>query len=170
MLTQPTINHLRSLKLDGMVRAFEEQLGTPIAHGLSFEERFGLLVDRELAWRDTRRLDRLLKQARLKFPGACVEDIIIDASRGLDASLLASLGTGDWIRHGHSVIATGATGAGKTWLACAFGRQAARLDHGLVGQVHPRSVIAHADDDDPLRGPRSGEDHAARHDLQAGRG
>jgi len=54
MLTQQTLTRLKGLKLDGMARAFEEQLVQPASHGLSFEERFGLLVDRETAWRDTR--------------------------------------------------------------------------------------------------------------------
>ena len=58
MLTQQTVTHLRTLRLDGMARAFEEQLTQPVATGLAFEDRFGLLVDRELAWRDTRRLHR----------------------------------------------------------------------------------------------------------------
>ena len=75
MLTQQTLTRLRSLKLDGMARAFEEQLTQPASHGLGFEERFGLLVDREVGWRDTRRLERLLKLAHLKFPSACLEDL-----------------------------------------------------------------------------------------------
>jgi hypothetical protein len=92
-----------------MARAFEEQLTQPASHALAFEERFGLLVDRETAWRDTRRLERLLKQARLKFPGACLEDVDTRAVRGLDARLIASLANCDWVRTGQSVIATGAT-------------------------------------------------------------
>ncbi len=149
MLTEQTITRLRALKLDGMVRAFEEQLGTPIAHGLGFEERFGLLVDRQINWRDTRRLERLLKQARLKYPGACLEDINTDASRGLDAGLIASLGSGDWIRHGQSVIATGPTGAGKTWLACALANSACRQGFSAYYARLPRLLeelrIAHGD-------------------------
>src|SRR6266542_905977 len=117
MLTQHTLTRLRSLKLDGMARAFEEQLTQPASHALAFEERFGLLVDRESAWRDTRRLERLLKQARLKYPEACIEDLDTRSARGLDARQLASLAGADWIRSGHSVLITGATGLGKTWLA-----------------------------------------------------
>ena len=149
MLTEQTITHLRTLKLDGMVRAFEEQLGMPIAHGLSFEARFGLLVDREISWRDTRRLDRLLKQARLKYPGACVEDLNTALSRGLDAGLIASLASGDWIRHGQSVIATGATGVGKTWLACALANSACRQGFSAYYVRLPRLLeelrLAHGD-------------------------
>lgn len=149
MLTQQTITHLRALRLDGMARAFEEQLGQPVAHGLGFEERFGLIVDREIAWRDTRRLERLLKHARLKHPGACIEDLNTDASRGLDAGLIASLAAGDWIRHGLSVIATGPTGVGKTWLACALGNAACRQGFSALYTRLPRLLeelrIAHGD-------------------------
>ena len=149
MLTQQTVTHLRALRLAGMARAFEEQLGQPVAHGLGFEERFGLLVDREIAWRDTRRLERLLKHARLKHPGACIEDLNTDASRGLDAGLIASLAAGDWIRHGLSVIATGPTGVGKTWLACALGNAACRQGFSALYTRLPRLLeelrIAHGD-------------------------
>ena len=126
MLTQQTVTHLRPLRLDGMARAFEEQLTQPVATGLAFEDRFGLLVDRELAWRDTRRLERLLKQAKLKYPEACIEDLDTRSARGLDARQLASLAGANWIRAGHSVLITGATELGKTWLACALGQAACR--------------------------------------------
>lgn len=149
MLTQQTLTRLHALKLDGMARAFEEQIGQPAAHGLAFEERFGLLVDRESAWRDTRRLERLLKQARLKHPSACMEDLDVRASRGLDARLLASLANCNWVRGGQSVIATGATGLGKTWIACALGNQAARQGFSVLYTRFARLLeelrIAHGD-------------------------
>jgi DNA replication protein DnaC len=149
MLTQHTLTRLRSLKLDGMARAFEEQLTQPASHALAFEERFGLLVDRETAWRDTRRLERLLKQARLKFPGACLEDVDTRAVRGLDARLIASLANCDWVRTGQSVIATGATGLGKSWLACALGQQACRQGFAVLYTRFARLLeelrIAHGD-------------------------
>lgn len=149
MLTQQTLTRLRSLKLDGMARAFEEQITQPASHGLSFEERFGLLVDRESAWRDTRRLERLLKQARLKYPSACLEDLNTRAVRGLDARLMASLASCDWVRAGQSVIATGATGLGKSWIACAFGHQACRQGFSVLYTRFTRLLeelrIAHGD-------------------------
>ena len=149
MLTQQTLTHLRSLKLDGMARAFEEQITQPVAQKLSFEERFGLLVDRESTWRDTRRLERLLKAARLKYPSACMEDIDVRAARGLDARLLASLASCDWVRGGQSVIATGATGLGKTWIACALGQAAARQGFSVLYARFARLLeelrIAHGD-------------------------
>ncbi len=109
MLTQQTVTHLRTLRLDGMARAFEEQLTQPVATGLAFEDRFGLLVDRELAWRDTRRLERLLKQAKLKYPDACIEDLDTRSARGLDPRQLASLAGADWIRSANNILITGAT-------------------------------------------------------------
>lgn len=149
MLTQQTLTRLRSLKLDGMARAFEEQITQPVAQKLSFEERFGLLVDRENTWRDTRRLERLLKAARLKYPSACMEDIDVRTARGLDARLLASLASCDWVRGGQSVIATGATGLGKTWIACALGQAAARQGFSVLYARFARLLeelrIAHGD-------------------------
>ena len=149
MLTQQTVTHLRTLRLDGMARAFEEQLTQPVATGLAFEDRFGLLVDRELAWRDTRRLERLLKQAKLKYPDACIEDLDTRSARGLDPRQLASLAGADWIRSGHNVLITGATGLGKTWLACALGQAACRQGFAVFytrfGRLLEELRIAHGD-------------------------
>jgi len=149
MLTQQTVTHLRTLRLDGMAHAFEEQLTQPVATGLAFEDRFGLLVDRELAWRDTRRLERLLKQAKLKYPDACIEDLDTRSARGLDPRQLASLAGADWIRSGHNVLITGATGLGKTWLACALGQAACRQGFAVLytrfGRLLEELRIAHGD-------------------------
>jgi DNA replication protein DnaC len=149
MLTQHTLTQLKSLKLDGMARAFEEQLTQPASHDLSFEERFGLVVDREISWRDTRRLERLLKQARLKYPDACLEDLDTHAPRGLDRRLVTSLAACDWVRAGQSVIATGATGLGKSWIACALGNQACRQGFSVLYTRFTRLLeelrIAHGD-------------------------
>ncbi len=149
MLNQHTLQLLTQLKLDGMARAFEEQSSQTHAASLSFEERFGLLVDREFTHRDTKRVDRLLKQAKLKVAGACVEDIDYRAGRGLDKRAMASLSTCDWIRHRHSILITGATGCGKTWLACAFGQQACRQGFSVLYVRVPRLFeelrIAHGD-------------------------
>ena len=149
MLNHHTLQLLTQLKLDGMARAFEEQSSQTHAASLSFEERFGLLVDREFTHRDTKRVDRLLKQAKLKVSGACVEDIDYRAGRGLDKRLMASLSTCDWIRHARSVLITGATGCGKTWLACALGQQACRQGFSVLYVRIPRLFeelrIAHGD-------------------------
>lgn len=149
MLTQQTLTRLRGLKLDGMAHAFEDQLAQPTSHSLAFEERFGLLVDREVTWRDTRRVERLLKNARLKFPTACLEDLDTRISRRLDARQIASLGSCDWIRAGQAVILTGRTGVGKSWLACALGTQACRQGFSVCYARFNRLLeglrIAHGD-------------------------
>ncbi|MFP3613152.1 ATP-binding protein [Paraburkholderia sp. SIMBA_050] len=116
MLMHQTLSQLKALKLDGMARAFEEQVSLTASTSLSFEERFGIVVDRELAWRDTRRLERLMKAAKLKNPQACIEDIEYRQSRGLDQRVVATLAGCDWIRNAQNIIRSGPTGAGKTWI------------------------------------------------------
>lgn len=149
MMTHHTLTQLRALKLDGMARAFEEQLPLTSSDSLSFEERFGLLVDREITWRDSKRLARLLKAARLKSVSACLEDIDYRASRGPDRRLIASLASGDWIRAAQNVILTGKTGCGKTYLACALGNQACRQGFSTQYVRLPRLIealrVAHGD-------------------------
>ena len=127
MLNEQTLNQLRALRLDGMVAALSDAATHITASELPFEQRLALLVQREVDWRDSKRLERLLKAARLKVSSACLEDIDWRASRGLSREVITSLAGGDWLRHGHNVLLTGATGCGKTWLACALGQQAARL-------------------------------------------
>lgn len=87
-MNEHTLTQLRSLRLDGMVRAIEEQATSTAASALGFDERFSLLVQCEVAWRDERRVERLLKAAKLKVSSACVEDINWRASRALDRSLV----------------------------------------------------------------------------------
>ena len=125
MLKQQTTEQLHALKLTGMLDALEQQQLQPATHDLSFEERFALLVEREVLYRENRRLARLLKAAKLRVH-ACVEDIDYRHSRGLEKSRMASLVSCDWIRQSHNLCITGPTGCGKTWLACAFGNQACR--------------------------------------------
>ena len=149
MLNEHTINQLRGLRLDGMVRAIEDQASSTAATALGFEERLTLLVQREVAWRDDRRVARLLKAARLKVSTACVEDINWRASRGLDKSLVSALAGCDWVRHGQSLLITGATGCGKTWLACALGTQAARSGFSVLytraARLFDELQVAHGD-------------------------
>ncbi|UCV16650.1 IS21-like element helper ATPase IstB [Quatrionicoccus australiensis] len=125
MMIQDTLHKLNEMKLFGMAKGFEDQLASTLAGPLSFEERFGLLVDQESTCRENRKLQRLLLLAKLR-ESACVEDIDFRPGRGLDRAEIASLALGNWIRHGHNLITTGPTGSGKTWLACAFGNQACR--------------------------------------------
>jgi len=108
MLHQATLTTLKTLNLPGMAAAFEEQLIQSASQSLSFDERFGLIVDREANHRDNQKLGRLLRNARLKHP-ACVEDIDYRSGRGLNKSGMASLIGGEWIRQAQNLILTGAT-------------------------------------------------------------
>jgi DNA replication protein DnaC len=148
-MNEHTLNQLRTLRLDGMVHAFEEQATSTAATALGFDERFGLLVQREVAWRDDRRVQRLLKAARLKVSTACVEDINWRSSRALDRSLVAALAGGDWIRNAQNLLITGATGCGKTWLGCALAHQAARSGFSVLytraGRLFDELHVAHGD-------------------------
>jgi DNA replication protein DnaC len=129
MLTQQTLDKLHTLRLTGMREAFTQQLEQPATHELSFEERLALLVDRELLYRDNRRLARLLKEAKLRLAAACIEDVDYRHQRGLQRPQVAALAAGDWLRANHNLCITGPTGTGKTYLACALGNQAARQGH-----------------------------------------
>ena len=125
MLPHPVAEHLRDLKLTGMLHAWQEQQQLPDAHTLTFDERFGLLVDREVTERANRRLQTHLKRAKLRHD-ACLEDIDYGAPRGLDQALLLSLASCQWIREHHNCIITGPTGSGKSYLACALAQKACR--------------------------------------------
>jgi len=111
-----------------MAEGLEQQLAQPDTHALSFEERLGLLVDREATYRENRRLARLLQVAKLRL-SACVEDIDYRHPRGLKRAQLATLISGDWLRAHQNLCLVGPTGTGKTWLACALGHQACRLSN-----------------------------------------
>jgi DNA replication protein DnaC len=149
MLNEHTLDQLRRLRLDGMVHAIEEQATSVAASALGFDERLTLLVQREIAWRDDRRVQRLLKAAKLKVSAACVEDINWRASRALDRSLVAALAEGDWLRRGQNLLITGMTGCGKTWLACALAHQAARSGFSVLytraARLFDELQVAHGD-------------------------
>ena len=125
MLRQPTLDLLHTLRLTGMAAALEEQQGMPDIASLAFDERFALLVERENSARENRRLSRLLQLARFRL-SACVEDVNFRTTRGLDRSLVLRLASGEWIRQHNTLLITGPTGTGKTYLACALGHAACR--------------------------------------------
>jgi len=149
LLNEPTLTQLRSLRLDGMLRALEDDATTTATATLTFEQRLAMLVQREVDWRDGKRVERLLKAAKLKVSAACIEDIDWRASRGLDRNLITELAGCDWLRRAHNVLITGATGVGKTWLACAFGHRAARSGFSVFYARAPRLLeelrVAHGD-------------------------
>ena len=130
MLIEQTKQKLLALKLTGMLDAFEQQRSQPETHDLGFEERLGLLVDRETIYRENKRLERLLRGAKLRV-NACIEDIDYRHPRGLDRSRMAQLASCDWIQQHLNLCLTGATGTGKTRLACAFGNQACRQGYSV---------------------------------------
>jgi DNA replication protein DnaC len=125
MLRHPTFDKLNTLRLFGMLHALEDQQRIPDSASLSFEERLGLLVDRELDERQSRRLGDRLKRAYLR-QNATFEDVDFRHPRGLDRGLLLSLASCQWIRNRDNCTVTGATGTGKTFLACALAQKACR--------------------------------------------
>lgn len=149
MLMEHTLQTLKLLRLPGMAAAFEEQQMNTAAASLSFDERFAMLVDREQTWRDNRRLARLLREAKLKSAQACLEDVRFGAGRKLDKAQIAQLSTCQWIRAHQNLVITGATGCGKTWLACALGNAACRQGLSVAYVRTPRLFeelrIAHGD-------------------------
>ena len=125
MLKHPTLDKLHALKLTGMAAALADQSATPDITDLSFEERLGLLVDREMTERDNRRMSSRLRRAKLRH-AAILEDIDYRNSRGLDKGLVQSLASCQWVKEHLNVLITGPTGVGKTWLACALAHKACR--------------------------------------------
>lgn len=126
MLTNQTKQHLLQLGLKGMQSAFEIQQQQPEIQRLSFEDRFGMLVDAEVNDRDSRKIERIKRSAKLRQNRACIEDIDYHPSRKLDQSLIMTLANCSWIDRHQNLIITGATGTGKSWMTCAIADQACR--------------------------------------------
>lgn len=137
MLNHPTHEHLIQLRLFGMARALAEQASLPDIGSLSFEERLGILVDRERAFRQNRLTASRLSRARLK-QAAVAEDIDYRHPRGLDKALFRRLLGGDWVNSHQNVLITGPTGVGKTYLACALANAACRQGQTALYQRLPR--------------------------------
>jgi DNA replication protein DnaC len=148
MLIEQTLQHLNHLKLIGMRQGLERQIEQPNTHHLSFDERFGLLVDQEKTYRHDKKIERLLREAKLRQQ-ACLEDIDYRHTRGLKREEISSLASCQWIKDAFNLFITGPTGVGKSWLACAFGHQACRLGLSVsymrVTRMLEELRLAHAD-------------------------
>ena len=148
MLINQTIDKLHDMGLDAMASGLREQMEQSQYHELSFEERLGLLVDREATWRENRRHATRLKAAKLRHQ-ATVEDVEFRAPRGLDRSVVLSLAQGEWIANRHNLLITGATGCGKSFLSCALANAAVRHGHTALYVRAPRLLddlaVTHGD-------------------------
>ena len=134
MLTNQTMEKLQALRLEGMAEALEEQRRQTDISQLEFEERLGLLVERQWLWKENRGLARRLHLAQFKL-GATLEDIDYRHPRGLKRAQIDQLRACGWVRRHHNCLITGPTGSGKTYLACALGHQTCR-DGQRVGYYY----------------------------------
>lgn len=149
MLNQQTLHKLYVMRLNGMADAFRQQLEQADLAGLSFEERFGLLVDRQWSWKEDRALQRRLHNSRLRTT-ASVEDIDYQTPRGLDRGLMRSLiAESEWVKQHLNLFFIGATGIGKSWLAAALAHKACRdgytVYYARAAQLFRELALAHAD-------------------------
>jgi len=126
MINEQTIQRLKEMSLDTMAENLRSQGNDTAFDTLSFDDRLGLLVDAEWSTRRSKRLTRLIRSSELHFPYACVEDIEYHADRKLDKALITKLSTCGYVHERHNIIILGASGAGKTYLSCAFGIAACR--------------------------------------------
>ena len=148
MLTNPTLEKIKELKLFGMAKAFSEQIERKEYGKLSFDERLGFLIDRENIERENKRLTTRLRTAKLK-QNACMEDIDYQHPRKLDKSLMLSLLSCGWIKDKLNILITGLTGVGKTYIACALGHRACMEGYKVLyfraSRLFHDLAIAHGD-------------------------
>jgi len=149
MLNEPTLDRLRTMRLSAMADAWQAQLDDPAISSLSFDERFALLVEAEWVYRENRKLTRNLRAAKLRLSQACLEDVDYDPKRQLDRDLVRRLATGRWVKEQRNIVITGATGTGKTYLACALAHHTLRQGHKAmyrrVSRLFEELMLAHAD-------------------------
>src|ERR1700739_646545 len=149
MLTHPTLDQLRALKLDGMAQAFVELEAQEEVRNLTHAEWLALLLDREVANRNTRRFQIRLRAARLRHSQAAIEDVNYRAPRRLDKALFQQLATCRWIAEHRNLLLTGPCGVGKSWLACALAQKACRdgytAFYARVPRLFADLALAHGD-------------------------
>jgi len=149
MLMEPTIDKLKSLHLYAMAAAWAAQRDDPSLDEIDFDARLGMLVDAETLARDNKRIARLLREAKLRIPGACMEDIDTSPKREIERALVKTLTTGRWIADHQNVLITGMTGVGKTYVACALAQLGCRMGFRALYRRTPRLfeelALAHAD-------------------------
>ncbi|MDE2789150.1 MAG: IS21-like element helper ATPase IstB [Paracoccaceae bacterium] len=148
-ILHPLTQRIASLRLPGMLAAFQEQLARHDLDDMPFEDRLALLIDREVVERRSRALQRRLKKARLRHQDACFEDINLTRPRGLSRSVVLGLGDCTWIRNGVNILITGPCGTGKSWIACALAHKACLEGHQAQYLRVPRLLtdlrIAHGE-------------------------
>jgi len=138
MLNEPTLEKLKTLRLDGMTAAWTEQQKNSDIGALAFDERFGMLVEAESMYRENKRITRSLKEAKLRLNEACIEAVDFPAKRELDKSVIRQLATCRWLQEHQAVLVTGATGTGKSFIACALANQACRRGFRAMYRRAPR--------------------------------
>lgn len=149
MLSEPTTEKLKTMRLDAMATAWKEQSGKPDVNRLAFDERFGMLVDAEYLHRENKRLEKALRDAKLRIAAACIEDIDYAAARELDKAQVRQLASCRWVAEHQNVLVTGMTGTGKTYVACALAQQACRKGYRAIyrraSKLFPELALARAD-------------------------
>ncbi len=148
MLNEQTMTKLHDMKLHGMAEACEEHRQQPQMADLSFDERFGMLVDRQWRWREERALATRLRNAKFKLQ-ACIEDLNYRTSRGLKRGVIDQLRSSEWVGFHQNVIITGQTGTGKTFVGCALGQKACRdgyrVRYYVAAKLFRELSASHAD-------------------------
>ena len=149
MLTHPTLDQLRAMKLDGMAQAFVELEAQEEVRNLAHAEWLALLLDREAANRNTKRFQTRLRSARLRHSQAAIEDVDYRTPRRLDKALFQQLATCRWIAEHRGLLVTGPCGVGKSWLSCALAQKACRdgytVHYARVPRLFADLDLAHGD-------------------------